>query len=608
MHRIRTALFAALAVAPLVACDGRPRSAPTTTAEAEPPKSGPALAVVDLSAGAPEMVEPGIFEIAPHRPSFDGLLRTIDRLARDEKTRGVLVRFGGATLGLAQATELGEALEALRKAKPVFCHAEEYSNATLYAAARGCGKISLSPAGGVEAVGLAAQVVYMRHLLADTLGFSIDFLQVGRFKGAEEPLTRDGPSDEARASLEGTLGDLRGSWIDGIHAGRPHADADAPEDGPYSANAAKDRGLIDEVAYFDDARTEAREAVGAVRDTVRFGAGAEAGGDDALAEIVKLIGGEGGGGAPIALVRAVGAISMGGGGGLFGGSGGITEHELGRTIARLEKDDDVKVVVLRIDSPGGSALASDLIWHALMRVRAKKPIVVSVGNMAASGGYYLASTGTEIVADPASIVGSIGVVGGKVAIGGALEKLGVHVETFPAKVGDPKAASRAAYLSLFTAWDDATRDRMLETMTSIYELFLARVVEGRGGKITLDRLKESAEGRIFSGRQGRDRGLVDLLGGLDFAIERARVLANLPSDARVGVVGQKAGFLDSLVEGGDDESEERAARAVQAASTKSLLGGLAGVAPELAAFASTFEPFASGEKVVAGVPFSLVVR
>jgi protease-4 len=608
MHRTRLALLAPLAILASTACEGRPRSAPAAAAESEPPRSGPALAVIDLSAGVPELVEPGIFDVSPRHPSFDGLLRVIDRLGRDDKTRGVMVRFGGATLGLARATELGEALETLRKSKPVFCHGEEYSNATLYAAARGCGKISLSPAGGVEAVGLAAQVVYMRRLLADTLGFSIDFLQVGRFKGAEEPLTRDGPSDEARASLETTLGDLRASWIDGIHAGRPQLDADAPEDGPYSANAAKDRGLVDEIAYFDDARTSAREASGAVRDAVRFGAGAEAGSDDALAEIVKLIGGEGSGGAPIALVRAVGAISMSSGGGVFGGSGGITEHDLGRTIARLEKDDDVKVVVLRIDSPGGSALASDLLWHALMRVRAKKPIVVSVGDMAASGGYYLASTGTEIVADPASIVGSIGVVGGKVAIGGALEKIGVHVETFPAKRGDPKAANRAAYLSLFTAWDDPTRDRMLETMTSIYDLFLARVVEGRGGKITLDHLKESAEGRIFSGRQGKERGLVDALGGLDFAIERARALAKLPPDARVGVVGQKGGFLDSLVDGGGDDSEERASSAVQAASAKSLLGAFAGVAPELGAFVGTFDPFLRGEKVVASVPFSLVIR
>ncbi len=608
MLRSRMALFASLALASVVACEGRPRTAPAAAAESEAPRSGPSLAVLDLSAGVPELAEAGLLDLAPHHPTFDGLLRAIDRLGRDDKTRGVLVRFGGATLGLARATELGEALETLRKSKPVFCHAEEYSNATLYAAARGCGKISVSPAGGVEAVGLAGQVVYMHRLLADTLGFSIDFLQVGRFKGAEEPLTRDGPSDEARASLEGTLGDLRGVWIEGVRAGRPQADADAAEDGPYSPDAAKARGLVDEVAYFDDARTQAREASSAVRDVVRFGPGAEAGSDDALAEIVKMIGGAGSGDAPIALVRAVGAISMGGGGGVFGGSGGITEHDLGRTIARLEKDDDVKVVVLRIDSPGGSALASDLLWHALMRVRAKKPIVVSVGDMAASGGYYLASTGTEIVADADSIVGSIGVVGGKIAIGGALEKIGVHAETFPAKRGDAKAASRAAYLSLLTPWDDATRDRVLESMTSIYDLFLARVVEGRGGKITLDRLKESAEGRIFSGRQGKERGLVDLVGGLDFAIERARVLAKLPADARVGVVGEKGGFLDSLVAGGGDDSEERASTALEAASGKSLLGAFAGVAPELGAFVGTLAPFARGEKVVAGVPFSLVVR
>ncbi len=170
-----------------------------------------------------------------------------------------------------------------------------------------------------------------------------------------------------------------------------------------------------------------------------------------------------------------------------------------RTLVRLAKDDDVKAVVLRIDSPGGSALASDLLWHALMDIRVKKPLVVSVGGMAASGGYYLASTGAWVFADEASIVGSIGVVGGKIAVGHALEKIGVHAETIPAKAGDPRAAARAASESLLAPWDDATRARLLETMTSIYVLFLSRVGEGR--KIPVEQVRASAEGRIFGGRE-----------------------------------------------------------------------------------------------------------
>src|SRR5690606_172235 len=162
---------------------------------------------------------------------------------------------------------------------------------------------------------------------------------------------------------------------------------------------------------------------------------------------VRALAGEGSATGPIALVRATGSISMGSGGGLLESRGGIVEKDFNRTIAKLEKDEDVKAVVVRIDSPGGSALASDLMWHQLMRLRKKKPLVFSVGDMAASGGYYLASTGDYIFADPMSIVGSIGVVGGKIGFGDALERIGVHTETFPANAEKPGAAARAAYES-----------------------------------------------------------------------------------------------------------------------------------------------------------------
>jgi protease-4 len=399
---------------------------------------------------------------------------------------------------------------------------------------------------------------------------------------------------------------MRAVWLDGLHQARPAMPEAAPEDGPYSARRAKELGLVDDVGYFDEARDALEKEASAVRAEVRLGGGAASGGGDDLSDVLRAIAGESLGSAPVALVRADGAISMEGGGGLLSEGGGIVERRMVRTLGRLERDDDVKAVVLRIDSPGGSALASDLLWHELMRIRARKPLVVSVGSMAASGGYYLASTGAVIFADDTSIVGSIGVVGGKIAADQALERIGVHAETIPAKVGDPRAAARAAYESLLVPWDDATRDRLLATMTGIYELFLARVAEGRN--MPVERVAASAEGRIFSGREGKTRGLVDELGGLTEAIARARTLAGLAADARVSVVGESSGLLDAL---GEEQPQGRAGGLPQRP-----LAGVGVVAaeviervgPELVPFVESLAPLGRHERVLCALPFSLTVR
>ncbi len=562
--------------------------------------------VFDLSSGVPEEEKAQLL-VAPRKRSFDQLVSAIEETGKDKDAKAIFVRFGSASLGMARAEEIGALLEVARKAqKPVVCHADGFTNSTMLAAARGCSKLYVSPAGEVETIGIAAQIVYMRKLLVDDLKISVDMLQVGKFKGAEEPLTRDGPSDEARASLESTLADMRGSWLQGIRQGRPSlANADVIEDGPYAPPRAKELGLVDEVGYADDALTELKKSAAAPREDVRFGAGAQDKPDD-LGDLVRAL--SGGGRAPIALVRATGSISMAGGGGLFGGRGGITEHDLSRTLAKVERDPDIKVLVLRIDSPGGSALASDLIWHDLMRIRKKKPIVVSVGEMAASGGYYLASTGSVIFADAGSIVGSIGVVGGKLAVGPALERYGVHTETFTGKGRDPKAANRAAYMSALVPWDDPTKVRVRETMTGIYDLFLARLSEGRsteGRTLSVQKIAESAEGRIFSGREGKARGLVDELGGLKDAISRARKLASLPEDAGVHVMGAKGSFLDALDPTMGD-AEERAAALEHA--RPGALDALEDAAPDVVPFAASLLPLAEGERTVLAVPFALVVR
>jgi protease-4 len=482
LHASRVAAALTLASAALaVGCEGRPRPAAVDGSTTAPPRrTGPAIAVLDLAGGVPEHEAPSLFGGAGRKKSFDELLQVIEEVTSDKRSVGVLVKFGGASIGAARSQEIGEHLEKLKAKKTVYCHGDSFSNATIMAAARGCSSIYVSPAGEVETVGIAAQILYMRRLLADELHLSIDMLQVGKFKGAEEPLTRDGPSPEARASLTGVLVDMRAAWLETITKGRPRAGiAEALEDGPYSPPRAKDLGLVDEVGYAADALAAIKSASSAVREEVAFGSGAEEKGGD-LEEVVRALAGEGGEMGPIALLRATGSIAMtSGGNGLLGGRGGIIEKDFDRTLRELEKDDEVKAVVVRIDSPGGSALASDLIWHHLMRVRKKKPLVFSVGDMAASGGMYLASAADFIFAEPMSIVGSIGVVGGKIGAGDALEKIGVHAETFPANTQKPGAGSRAAYESPFVRWDDATRGRVLESMTGVYELFLARVSEGR---------------------------------------------------------------------------------------------------------------------------------
>ncbi|MGH7438766.1 MAG: S49 family peptidase, partial [Polyangiaceae bacterium] len=589
------ALVAALLATVALGCEGRPRSTLEGKGSHGSPRTGPWVAVVDISDGLPEQASGSLLGLGGKPPTMSDLAGELERLEREGTARGVLVRFGTARIGLGRSVEVGSLLARLRAKVPVYCHADDLANGTMYVAARGCSRIWVSPASSVDVIGLAAQTIYFHKLLAEELGLSVDFLQVGRFKGAEEPFTRDGPSPEARASLETTLADLRGSWLDGLAAGRPSVARPALEDGPYSAQAAKERGLVDDIGYFDEARDALEKAVGAVRSQVRFGAGSQNGVGGGLGQAVRDLAGDSFGGAPVAVLHASGAISLEGGGLLEGG--GIVESRLVRVVGRLERDEDVKAVVLRIDSPGGSALASDLLWHALMRLREKKPLVVSVGDMAASGGYYLASTGSAIFADETSIVGSIGVVGGKIAADKALAKVGVHAETFAARPDDGGAAARAAYESLLTPWDEPTRQRVFETMTRVYDLFLARVAEGRG--ITVAKVADSAEGRIFGGLDAKGRGLVDEIGGLEEAIARARALAHLPGDAPTADAEESRGLLQNLLE--DDPAPEARRTPLAGQVVESL-------APEVVPFVGSLVGLAKGDGAVCALPFALTVR
>jgi protease-4 len=602
----------------VLGCHGRPRTWSPAAADTVAAPSSEAstsgrngdIVEIDLTRGAPEAPGGGLFGTGS-RQTYLRLVTLMKQVSNEPATSAVFVRFGSAHFGWGRAKELADLFARVRQAKKhVVCHADGWSNASIWIAARGCERIWVSPAGGVETIGIAAELVYAHRLLTEKLGIDVDFLQIGKYKGAEEPLTRDGPSPEARASLEGVLGAIREQWLQGMSEARGEAVREAVEDGPYSAEEAKRRGLVDAVGYLDEARDDAKKISGRQSFDVRFGVAAHAADRPDISDLVRAIAGGGGaegrGGSPhVALVRAIGAISMDSGSGPFGGRSGISERGLGRTIRTLTEDNSVKAVVLRIDSPGGSALASDLLWRALMLLRAKKPLIVSIGDMAASGGYYLACTANRIFAEPTSIVGSIGVVGGKLAFGPALEQVGVHVEV----VGAPgsKAAQRASYESALVPWDAETRERVRAEMTAVYDLFLRRVAEGRG--TTVDMVAGAAEGRIFAGSAAKELNLVDEWGGIEQAIDEAKKLAKLDANAPVRVSGDSGGIFGWF----DDDGASDDALAPR------LLGRWIGWPRSLRAakgtpetgvesFVASVAPLASGESTLAALPFVLLLH
>jgi protease-4 len=587
-----------LPVLAVVACHGRPRSSGGTPSTGS--SLGRSVAEFDLSMGVPESIGGGLFQ-PPVSRTYVALARAVERVVEDPDVGGAFVKFGGASLDWAQTEELGSLFEKLKKkGKPVVCHAHVLSNSAAAFTLRGCTRTWLSPAGEADTVGIAAQVMYMRGLL-DRLKVGVDFLHVGKFKSGVEPFTREGPSEEARVSLTETLRAIREGWLDqATRAGKSEAVRSALEQGPWSPNDARQQGLIDAVGFESEALVDAKKLAKAEQVSPSYGGKARASQGLDVAELVRVIAGSGDGGTSrphVAVVPAEGAIAMESGGAFE--SGGITARALTKTLRRLKKDESVKAVVLRIDSPGGSALASDLLWHELRELKKQKPLVVSVGGMAASGGYYMACAADRVIAEPTSIVGSIGVFGGKIVLSSALEQVGVHTETFPASP-EPGAAARAAAQSPFSAWDDATRERIRAEMQSVYDLFISRVAESR--KMPREKVEEHAQGRIWSGKQGLERGLVDQLGGVTDAVRHARKLGGVPDDAPVTVEGDQESLLEMLLVG-EDADEEQVRRALVAYQARSLV--IRELPPAVRRYASALGPLASGERVVAALPFGL---
>lgn len=594
----------------LLACQGR------TELEQKLPRSSEPkgyIATLNLAAGAPESPLSDGFFPAPAHHSYPALIRSISRLQTDNKLKGVLIKARSETFPFAQADELGELLHGFAARKiPVVCHIHELDNASYWLMRRGCSELWVSAAGSVPTVGIGAQLSYVKGAL-DKVGVQFDMLAMGRYKSGGEALTRTSPSEDALRNLRDTLGDLREQWLRGVTAGQANSGllAEAVEDGPYSPAQALELGVVDRVGFEDEAAAAAIELAHTDNMQDVFGPGKESETDSPLAELVRMLSGakdRKSGEARIALVPALGSITMSAEG-PFGGGSGITATAMTRTIKRLRMDDSVRAIVLRMDSPGGSPLASDLIWREVMLARAQKPVIVSIAGMSASGGYYIASAATKIVASRTAIVGSIGVFGGKVVINQALENLGISTYTVPASPNEG-AESRSQHLSPLTPWDDATRERVHETMSAIYTLFIERVAVGRG--MDPSAVRKTAEGEIFLAQTGVERGLVDEIGGLSHAIELARKTAQLGPDTPVVLEGAQETLFETLFLGSEPEAQEvRAAlerfeTARLASVARFALGN--GMLDQLRPYRAVLSPLLSGEAVVVALPFAVELR
>ncbi len=589
------AMLALAALAGTSGCRGRPRSWDVPIDTDRPRDTGAAVLEIDLSSGAPEKSVSGLLSL-PSRHTFDVLVAALKQAENRKEVKGVFVAFGASALGWARAHELGDGLARLKsRGISVLCHADAWDNTTYAAAARGCDTIAMSPAGEVEATGPASAIPYARELLEDKLHAQVDILQVGKFKGAAEPLTLDGPSDEYRTSIERALSAIGNANKEALAIRGVDALIGT---GPYMGQETVDKKLVDLLLDRKGAREEAKKRAAGVPIEIIYGPGGGGGAPKlGLLDFFRLLttGGDEASARPhVRLLRLHGEIALGSEGGLLGGAAGIVARRLVDDAHALAKDANVKAVVLRIDSPGGSALGSDLAWIAVKELRDAKPVIVSVGEMAASGGYYIASAGTKIYAEPESIVGSIGVVGGKISFRGTLGLVGIHTASF----GDPRAAQLA---SITEPWDAATRARLQESMERIYGLFLDRISDGRGQPKS--HFDEAVEGRVFGGLQAKELGLVDEIGGLADALAEAKKASGLSEGAPV-VTDAPDSILGSL--GGDDDE-------LHALSTLSTIAGPipARLAPELLALRTWILGFVratGGGGVAAMLPSPLIVR
>jgi protease IV len=456
-------------------------------------------------------------------------LDAIRKASTDDQIVGIAMLGDQTTASLPQLTELRQAIDQFRVSskKPVHAFFTNPSMLSYYLGTV-ASQLTLSPGGAVEFIGLGAVPVYFSGAL-EKLGVKMDVVKVGRYKSAVEQFTRPNLSPEARLQLTEYLQDQWRTVLDDVSASRPLTasalQAIADRSPLLDADTARAMQLIDRVAHFDSVLVDLARLTGASADAARSSTTGSIPAEIPHVSVTEYMApsrvatSTSPGDAAVALVVAEGEIVDG-----YEGIDQVAGDALARTLRDLRRSDDVRAVVLRINSPGGSATASETIEREVALLAKSRPVVVSMGEYAASGGYYIAAPATRILAERSTLTGSIGIFGLIPNLAGLASKLGVTVDT----VGTARLATQ---FNIVTGLSPDALSIVQARVDRGYELFLTRVAEGR--KLPMDSVRAIAEGRVWSGEDAKPIGLVDEIGGLTAAITMAARLGKLGSDYTV---------------------------------------------------------------------------
>ncbi|MEV4391659.1 signal peptide peptidase SppA [Nonomuraea sp. NPDC049607] len=490
-------------------------------------RTGPLVLELDLTEGLTEgpPADPVAAVLSMRRTRLSDVLSGLRRAGRDSRVKALVVKLGGNPLGLAMVQELREAVTRFRASgKLTVAYAEtfgEFSGGTVpYYLATAFERVYLQPSGDVGLTGVAMEQRFLKGALTK-LGVEVEAGQRHEYKTAVNTFTQEHMTEPHRESMTRIVESVAEQLVRGIAEGRrldPGKVRELIDRGPFTASEAQETGLVDALAYRDEVYDEVRQAAGGEAHLLFVSRYARS------AAVRKL---------PhpmadsIALVHGHGQIRSGRSGrSPLGGGGAMGSDTISAALRAARRDEHVKAVVFRVDSPGGSYVASDTVWREVTLTRRVKPVIVSMGDLAASGGYFVSMGADVIVAQPGTLTGSIGVYGGKPVMTDLLQKIGINTELVADGVN-------AGMFSTARGFSPEQWDRVNAWLDRIYDDFVGKVAQSRG--LTRERAHELARGRVWTGADAHANGLVDELGGLEHALGLARERAGLADDAPVRV-------------------------------------------------------------------------
>lgn len=498
--------------------------------EARERKTAPVILELDVTEGLIEAppTDPLSAALSYRKPRLQDVLDGLRRARSDPRVRGLVAKVGGSKLQLAHAQELHDAVRAFREAgKLTMAWAETFGELgpgnVPYLLATAFERIYLQPSGDVGLTGISLEEQFVRDALRK-LGVEPQLGQRHEYKTAANTFLERGYTDAHRQMSGRLVASLSEQVATAVAAGRGLAVQEVRklvDRGPLVAREALDAGLVDELSYRDEVYDEVRRRAGAdarMQYVTRYNRAFVQHVARRLARRHEDA---------IALIHGLGPIRLGRGGRnpLAGASMG--SESVSAAFRSALKEERVKAIVFRVDSPGGSYVASDVIWrHVALARRAGKPVVVSMGRVAASGGYFVSMGADAIVAQPGTLTGSIGVLAGKAVTAGLMGKLGVSHD----------AVAEGDHALMFSAnrtYTESEWERVHASLDRIYDDFTTKVADGRG--LSTDQVDALARGRVWTGADAKEHGLVDELGGIERAVAIARERANIPSDADVDV-------------------------------------------------------------------------